>query len=161
PNSMTLTATKLTGLGMSNGISYDTLENLNIHLGPGSSLTGNTINVQSTSGITSTSIDTGTGADRINVGSLAPGVGGRLNTIAGGLTINGQGGKDIMTVDDTGNTTGNTGSMTGTTITGLGMGSAGITYSYLEILEVSLGSGGDTFTVTGTMNDTSYNKLTV
>src|SRR5262249_6970460 len=128
-------------------IAYLTLENLNISLGSG----GNTVNVPSTGTGISYGLNTGSGPDRINVGSAAPNAGGNVNAIAGGLAINGQGGKDVMTVDDSGDGANNTGAMTASTITGLGMGAAGITYSNLEILEVSLGSGADTFTVTGTM----------
>ena len=51
-----------------------------------------------------------------------------------------------MNVDDTSDTSGNTGNLTATALTGLGM-SAGITYGTLEDLNISLGSGDDTFTV--------------
>ena len=52
-------------------------------------------------------------------------------------------------MDDTGDTTDNTGTLTSTTITGLGM-AVGITYGTVEHLVISLGSGNDTFTINST-----------
>ena len=52
-------------------------------------------------------------------------------------------------MDDTGSSVDKTGTLTETTLTGLNMGSAGITYSGLATLNGSLGSGDDTFTITG------------
>ena len=49
-------------------------------------------------------------------------------------------------VDDTGDTTSNTGVLSSTALTGLGM-SDGISYGTLEDLNVDLGSGSDTFTI--------------
>ncbi len=68
------------------------------------------------------------------------------------LTINGNdptSGSDWLYVDDTGDTTDNTGTLTSTTITGLGM-AVGITYGTIEHLVISLGSGDDTFTIEST-----------
>ena len=50
---------------------------------------------------------------------------------------------------DTFDTTDNTGTLTSTTITGLGM-AVGITYGTIEHLVISLGSGDDTFTIEST-----------
>ena len=47
---------------------------------------------------------------------------------AGTLNVTGSG-TDTMNVDDTGNTTGQTGTLTSSTITGLNMGVGGITYT--------------------------------
>ena len=52
-------------------------------------------------------------------------------------------------MDDTGDTTHNIGTLTSTTITGLGM-AVGITYGTIEHLVISLGSGDDTFTIEST-----------
>ena len=107
-------------------------------------------------------IFTGSGDDTVAVGSNA-GVGatlvgwpnalGNVNAIAAKLTLDGgdggssaANGFDQLVVDDTGDTAGNTGSQTGSTITGLGM-AVGITYTGFATLAVQLGSGGDTYTV--------------
>ena len=85
-----------------------------------------------------------------------PNTGGLLDDIDAALTIDGGSGPgafsglDIVTVDDTGDTTANTGTLTSTTITGLGLAAAGITYLAFEDLTIALGSGADTFTVDST-----------
>jgi Ca2+-binding RTX toxin-like protein len=142
-NEGTLSATGLTGFGIPDDIGYVALENLNIYLGAGD----NTINVRSTSA--STVIETGGGNDTINLGSQAPGSGGTLNRFVGSVTIDGGGDSDTLNVDDTADTDPNTGTLTATTLTGLGMQS-GVGYSNIENLELSLGAGADTLTVSGT-----------
>jgi acrosin len=142
-NEGTLSATGLTGFGIPDGIGYVALENLNIYLGAGD----NTINVRSTGA--STVIETGGGNDTINLGSQAPGSGGTLNRFVGSVTIDGGGDSDTLNVDDTADTDPNTGTLTATTLTGLGMQS-GVGYSNIENLELSLGAGADTLTVSGT-----------
>jgi len=115
--------------------------------------------VQTISG--ATTVNAGRGDDTINVGSLAPDVGGNVNAINAWLTLNGQGGNDTLNVDDTGDTTANTGLLTATTLTGLGMNDGGINYSNMEAMEISLGSGGNTFAVTGTMNRNDFRTITM
>jgi len=85
----------------------------------------------------------------VNVGSTAPAAGGNVNAIGAVLTINGDGGNDTLNVDDTGDMLGNTGSLSSTELTGLGMAGK-IVYGTLESLTIGLGSGGDTFTVAST-----------
>ena len=80
------------------------------------------------------------------MGSLASSVGGIVDNIQGKLIIVGSG-SDTLNVDDTGSETGKTGTLTLTTLTGLAMGEDGITYSGLSVLNISLGSGNDTFTI--------------
>ena len=63
--------------------------------------------------------------------------------------INGDGEADSLNVDDTADTAGNTGNLTATDITGLGM-TGKIVYGTVESLTIGLGSGGDTFTVEST-----------
>ena len=96
----------------------------------------------------------------IVVGSLAPNLGGTLNGIGGPLTLDGQGGVDILYADDSGDTQPNTGTLTATTLTGLGM-AGGMTYGNMEVFEISLGSGDDTFDVTGTMRRDDFETITV
>jgi len=145
-----LTATTLTGLGMgAAGITYAGLSVLQVNLGSGN----DTFNIQSTNLTTVTTLNTGAGTNVINVGSLAPLVGGMVNGIQGALILVGSG-SDTLNVNNTGNTVSQSGLLTATTLTGLGMGAAGITYSGLSLLQVNLGSGNDTFTVTGVTNST-------
>ena len=158
-----LTSTLLTGLNMANGVEYAGIETLNINLGSGSDTfriesthvgttnlnanAGNdTINVRTIDG--ATNIHTGTDTNVVNVGSLMPTTGGNVNAISALLTITG-GGTDTVNVDDRSDTAGNTGTLTGSTIRGLGMAS-GIDYTSVETLNIDLGSGDDVFNVQGT-----------
>jgi hypothetical protein len=141
----TLTNTVLSGLGMGvAGITYSGLVSLNIYLG----LANDTFNVLSTAAMTVTTINAGTGVNVVNVGSNAPATGGVVADIQGGLIIAGSG-ADTLNVDDTGDTVGQSGTLSATTLTGLGLGTGGITYSGLAALNINLGSGNDTFTVIG------------
>jgi Ca2+-binding RTX toxin-like protein len=172
----TLTATTLTGLGMAGTITYTTVEALNISLGlaadtfviAGTNAGTNTVlnanggddtvDVLGTSG--AVRVDTGAGNDTINVGSLAPTMGGTVNGIGSALTISGGAGNDTLNVDDTGDVNPNAGMLTANTLTGLGL-SAGIHYGNLETLVVSLGSGGNTFKVAGTMKQDDFRTQTL
>jgi hypothetical protein len=168
-NTGTLTSTELTGLGMTGKIVYGTLEALKIGLGGGgdtftvkSTHSGttelnmnagsDTVDVQSIAGVTT--INTGSNADTVNVGSLAPAAGGNLNAIDAVLTINGDLDSDTLNVDDTGDMGANTGTLTTTELTGLGM-TGKIVYGTLEALKIGLGSGDDTFTVKSTHSGTT------
>jgi Ca2+-binding RTX toxin-like protein len=174
-NTGVLTATTITGLDMGGSISYGTFETLNIGLGTvgdvftivsthagATNLNANAgadvINVQTIAGITT--VDGGTGDETFNVGSNAAGTistphtntGGTVNGLGASLTLNGNAptsGSDWLYVDDSGDTLGNTGVLTFNQITGLGM-AVGITYENVEHLIISLGSGGDTFTINST-----------
>ena len=115
------------------------------------------INVQTIDGVTT--VNGGNGSDTFNVGTHALGVGsnannnidGVLNSISAALILNGNdpsSGSDVLNVDDTDDSGTNTGNLTKTQITGLGMG--GITYGTIETLNINLGSGVDTFTIEST-----------
>ncbi len=92
-------------------------------------------------------VNTGAGDDTVNVGSAAPGVGGTVDGIVGQLVVEADGGdNDVLNVDDTGDLTDNTGYLTSTDLTGLGMG-AGIHYAGFEYLNIGLGAGNDTLNV--------------
>jgi hypothetical protein len=149
-NSGTLTLTSLTGLGLGGGVNYALIETLNINLGSGS----DTFNVQSTNATTVTTLNTGAGHNIINVGSQAPASNGVVDNISGWLIVVGSG-SDTMNVDDTGSVTGKNGTLTSTTLTGLGMGTNGITYSGLACLNISLGSGNDTLLICSTASATT------
>ncbi|MCY2932455.1 MAG: calcium-binding protein, partial [Planctomycetota bacterium] len=58
---------------------------------------------------------------------------------------------DFATVYNDASTTNDSGALTASLLSGLNMGAAGMAYSNLEGLDIFLGSGDDTFGVTGTM----------
>src|SRR5262249_59829576 len=96
-----------------------------------------TVNVLSTNAGTTTTIETGAGsANTVNVGSTAPTTGGNANAIAGLLIITGQSTSDTLNVDDSGDAAANTGLLTSTRLTGLGMAGddaeKGIQYAGVE-----------------------------
>ena len=145
----TLTSSNLSGLGLGGGLNYTLISALNINLLSGYGV----FNVQSTNASTVTTLNTGAGTKTVNVGSLAPVLGGTVTGIQGALIIIGSG-NDTLNVDNTGGTTNQTGTLTATTLTGLGMGAHGIIYSGLAVLNVTLGSGNDTFTINGVNTST-------
>jgi len=87
--------------------------------------------------------------DTINVFSDASTNPGTLNGINRMLTIYGDQGDDSLVLADVGDIAPNTGALTDTQVTGLGM-AEGITYFGLEALKIFLGSGKDTFTIQDT-----------
>ena len=133
----TLTSTALTGKDFQgNGVSYSGLSALNVFLGSGV----NTFNVLSTHAGLPTTIYDSAAQDVLNIGSLAPASGGILTGIQGALKIVGDG-SDSVNVDDSGSNATNIGTLGNSSLTGLGMGSAGITYSQLGTLNLFLGRG--------------------
>src|SRR5260221_11522634 len=186
PNSGQLTATTLSGLGMGGSIGYSTLETLKVNLGSG----GDSFDILSTHLGTTTTLNTNSGDDTVNVVStadqtfvntgdggdfvnvltiggattvysgarddtitvrtLAPSRGGTVKFICAALTIDAGTGIDVLTVDNTGDRHDRPGALTASSLTGLGM-SGNITYGAVESLEIFLGSGVDTFSVSGTM----------
>jgi hypothetical protein len=162
----TLTANTLTGLGMASGITYSGLAAVNIALGRGSSQltiagthTGTTnvqcgdgdhasttINIQSNDGTTTVN---GNGRDVVNVGSLAPLLGGVATGVRAPLLVNGVRGMDILNVDDTGSVLPETAVLSAASLTGLGM-AHGITYNGFAALAVLLGAGNNNFTILDT-----------
>ena len=106
-----------------------------------------TINVRTVGG--ATTVRAGDGDDTVNVGSNAPSTLGTLDTISALLTVEGDDGDDTLNVDDTGDPTTDTGSLTSTTIRGLGM-SDGIDYGTFETLNIALSAESDLFDVIST-----------
>ncbi len=142
-----VTGGMITQLGMSasQGIAYSGLSTLRIALGTG----GDSVAVQGTNGSTATTIAgaVGSKANTFRVGSLAPTLGGGVVAgIAGPLAIAGSG-ADTLLVDNTGDTAHRFATLTDATLTGLGMGGQGITFSGLGTLTIHLGPGGNTLTV--------------
>ena len=159
----TLTRTTITGFGMAGGLTYLDVEHLQMALGNGVDL----VDVTSTNGQgnadadseTDTTLLLGGGDDVVDVSSTGSPTGGTVNTILGALTIDGQGSSglgagDMVNVSDWAETAASAGAtageLTATLLTGLGLGSDGITYAGLEYLNIRLGSGNDTFTVHST-----------
>ena len=104
-------------------------------------------------------VDAGSGDDQVLVGSSAAfstdqrdvtNAGGTLNSIRSGLVVLGGAGTDTLSFDDTGDSTANTGVLTRSLLTGLGLSPAGATYTDLEWLDIDLGSGGDRLDVLST-----------
>jgi hypothetical protein len=102
PNSGVLTATTLTGLGMGVGITYGGVKVLNISLGGG----GNTFNVQATAAGTATTLNTGAGNDAVTVDSNGTTPNGTVTGVVSSLTINGEGGSNVLTLEDSSAATG-------------------------------------------------------
>jgi len=146
-----LTATNLTGLGFGVGVAYTHVTYLNLNLGSGN----DTFNVEQTAAGTTTTVNTGGGSNTVNVGSLAPASGGLTHGIQGPVVVVGSG-KDTLNVDDSGSSVNETGNLTPTLLAGLGMGASGITYSGLAALNVTLGSGNDSFAI----NDITSSTVT-
>ena len=156
----TLTSTHLSGLGMAVGIEYSELELMHVALGSGD----DEFVIESTH-TTETTLDTGAGLDRIKAQTssgettVKSGSGNdwidvsntsqTVNDIAAGLIVMGGTGEDFVTINDTGDSTNNTGAMTDTMITGLGMAGY-INYGAMELVDIRLGTGNDTFTVAQT-----------
>ena len=176
-----LTQNRLTGLQMPEGVNYSGWESLNIalpidagiaftiestHAGTTKLTTGigvDTVHVQSIAG--ATTVNTGSNADTVNVGSTASVTGGNVNAIAALLTLQGDGDSDTLNVDDSGDSLANVGTLTNSSLRGLGMAS-GIDYLGFETLRVDLGRGDDTLTVSsthagGTTLNTSAGKDTL
>ena len=160
----TLTGTTLTGLGMTGGISFSKIAAVNIRLGAGANvlaiagtITGPTtvfagagpdaINVQAISG--PTTLDGGLGNLTVNVGSTQPTLGGVLDAITAPLVVNGGLGVNALNADDSGSTVNKSGTLTSSTITGLGMAD-GIAYANIAALTIALGAGGENFTIAST-----------
>ena len=167
----TLSATSISGAGLSGAsVDYTGLSQINVALGSGAdsftvistppaapvNIVGGSgadvVNVESTS--STVNVTTTSGANTINVGTLAPLTGGVLNKIQGALTITGSK-SDTINLDDSGDINAQTGDLTATTFTGMGMGAAGITYSGASGLDLALGSGGNTILVENTNANTT------
>lgn len=148
----TLTADTFTGFGMATGgITYSGIATLNLTLGRGVA----TLNIQSINGATTTMVNTGAGADVLNIGSLEPLGDGVLSGILGPLTITGAD-SDTLNVDDTGDASTETGSLTPTTLTGLGMAATGIVFTGFNSVNIFLGQSGNTFAVLNTITGTTH-----
>jgi hypothetical protein len=99
----------------------------------------------------------------VNIGSLAPRLGGMLSHIDGSITITNTIKPSTLTLDDSGDTTPRTGTLSPTSISGLGLG-AGAVVNYIgsELSSLTLrgSAGGATLTETGTSVRTTLIGIT-
>ena len=138
---------------------------------------GNIMNVKSTGGLTTTTISPGGGNNSVNVqstagpliikntsnsqknvdtvliGGNAPLGGGSLSGIVGPVTVANVSGTDVLTVDDSNDSTARTYNINRTAMGGAGLPT--ILYSSLTSLTLNGGSGGNTFNISGTAPNTS------
>ena len=146
----TLTDSRITGLGMAEGIVYDTVEEIEINLGSGD----DTFNVRSTSVGTRAQINANGGDDSLFVSSDPEN--GNLDGIRGDVHFDGGDGRNNMILSDRGNTGGRSDVvLSENSISGFGdgVGSGTITHENINDLELLMGSGDDSLTVTGTLSD--------
>jgi Ca2+-binding RTX toxin-like protein len=133
PENVLLTATSISGLDMDSEITYAGVEFLNLLLGN----RPDTVNIRATNASTITAVYAGGGDDLFNVGSAGGGV---VSDLAGKLVLDGQEGEDALNLDDSDAAVASDGTLTSTTIGGLGMGE-GIEYRGLESLDMLLAGG--------------------
>lgn len=143
-----VTGSAITGFGLpGTTIFYANVAALNLTL----SAANNNVFVQSLLAGTTLTIDAGFGDDLIRLGSngfgLTPTGTSTVNAIKGPVVIVGNDGSDTVVVDDSGDTASNTGTISATGITGLGL-TGGVGYSTVESVRVFTGSGNDTVTNT-------------
>ena len=144
-----LDATKLTGFGMIGSIAYAQVTTLAIALGSAD----DGLAVLATSAVTTTAIKLGAGSSTVVVG----GADNTTHAIAGALQITGGTGASTLEILDFGAPGGETGRITQSRITGLGMGdptTGGVTYSAIANLLVRTGSGADAIVIDGSSANT-------
>ncbi len=73
-----------------------------------------------------------------------------INNLSANFFVNEDETLDVVTAFNDGSIANTPGTLTATTLTGLGMGAAGVTYNNFEVVEVLLGTGNDQFTVENT-----------
>ena len=140
-----LTSTTVTGLGMSGVITYEGIEDLRIALGSGA----DSFTVASTHSGTTATLNAGPGDDTVDV----RGTDNTLNAISGPLVILGAAGTNVLHLVDAGDDGPNSGTLSNTELTGLGM-SGTVQYGDMAELLIELGKGNDTLTVLGTRANT-------
>jgi hypothetical protein len=129
-----VTAAAVTGLAPA-AVAYTGLAALSVDLGTGTNAT----TVSATAAGTATTVRGNAGDDAFLVKSASP----LPAVLAGPLAVDGNGGRNTLTVDDTADTTGRTVALTRGQIAGLG---GPIGYADVAVLAVTLGSGADTVT---------------
>src|SRR5581483_7894070 len=121
----------------------------NLHAGAGNDL----VNIETTAG--PTNVVMGAGTNVVRVGSTTatdtdPAQHSTLDSISGGLLyIDGAAGHTSLFAYDSGETIANTSALTSRTLTGLGM-TLGIQYTPLDLIDIRLSNGPNTFFVNST-----------
>ncbi|RKY41296.1 MAG: hypothetical protein DRP85_06715, partial [Candidatus Makaraimicrobium thalassicum] len=151
-----LTAIQITGLGMKPGgsITYEPLPDANfgyldIDLGAGN----DTFNIQSTADGMTTTVNGNAGNDIFNIGNAS----NSLDALLGVLTLNGNAHTvgDTLNINDQGDASGNTYTLTNTTLNR--SSAAEITYGTIETIEVNSGAGADVHNIQSTSIPTTIN----
>ena len=136
----TLQSNSLTGLGMARGVTYARLKALELVLGTASQ----TVDIRSSNATTTSTIVSQVDHNTWDVGSLAPTLGGGvLAGIKGPVILKGGGSAtkldDTLNFDDTGSGLDyEVGNLTDNNLSGLGMGSAGVTFSGIGTMNIKL-----------------------
>jgi hypothetical protein len=159
-----VTSGSITGTAFSGAINYNGNngghEVTAIHLLGGGG--GNTFNVQSTAPGTPVSINTDALAastnNHVNIGSTAPTLGGTLANIAGPVNVSSSSGSTTLTLDDSGDTTGQTVTVTSSSITGT-WSPAAINYANVSTLTIEGGTGIHNFYIQSTARGTMTNLV--
>jgi Ca2+-binding RTX toxin-like protein len=143
-NTVNITSGALTGLGMNSGINYGTTENIDLTTGNGI----DTIRVRSLASTTRLRINANDGADVLRVGnsgsSTTTPTGTSVMDFADGpIVFNGGAGADLVMGDDSGDLVANSGLLSATSMTGLGMAN-GVTFSSVSAVTLFTGAGDDT-----------------
>ena len=105
------------------------------------------VNIQASQGIVT--LRTGAANDTIHIGSEGPHENGVLNSIGADLRIEGGGDTDRLTIDDSADPLRNNGTLTSTSLFGFGINGQ-LDYGSVESLELNLGTGGDSATISST-----------
>jgi Ca2+-binding RTX toxin-like protein len=142
----TITNATVTATSAPATITYAGITNLVLNGAKG----GNTILVRSTG--PATTINAGIGNDTVNVGST----GNTLDGILGALSVNGQNGTNLLSVNDQGTASGESYTITNTTVTATSAG-APIHYTAIFTLTLNGAMGGNSITVQSTGNNTIVN----
>jgi hypothetical protein len=145
PATYTITATTVQVNGLP-AITYTGAPSLIVKGGSGT----NTFNVLGTTAATPVTLDTGTGTATVNVGNSA----NSLDLIQGALTVQGQGGSDLLNVNDSGAGTAHTYTVSVASIARNGMA----TIAFAGIQNIALSGGpitGNLFVVSSTAAGTT------
>ena len=140
-----LTSTTVTWPGRSGVITYEGIEDLRVALGSGA----DSLTVASTPSGTTVTLDAGAGDDTVEL----RGGDHTLNAIGGSLVLLGGPGSNRLRAFDTFDDGPNSGKLSGTQLTGLGMAGT-VQYGDMAELLIELGQGDDTLTVLGTRGST-------
>ncbi len=128
---------------------------VNLNTGDGA----NTVNVQGTGAGSVANVQGGPGSDTFNVGSTAGSLAGLLGTVAlvgGGIATSPA--IDTANINDAGDaTSGLVYTLTASTLDRTGLPSPAISYSQLQVVNLSTGAAGSTINVRGTASGTATN----